>query len=202
MKHSRLILALAAFVVVQTAHAGLLEIRGGYGVNSASPDAFENRVNTVSNSSLDADNFDNYNVDIFFDLPVLPLGVGLRHEWIKQDQSSNGSEWDLDAKNISVLVDWRLLDTLVYVGPIVGIGYPSAEVDFDSGSTHVSDKIKSGQPSYSVGAEAGVKLGKFLIGAEVGYSSLKFEKISNNNVNTEVDLSGVYGKAMVGLTFF
>ena len=202
MKKIRLILALAALALVQTVHAGILEIRGGYGINSANPDAFETRVNSLSATTLDADNFDNYHVDVFFDLPVLPFGVGIRHEWIKQDQSSSGSDWDVDAKNVSILVDWRLLDTLIYLGPIVGIGYPSAEVDFNSGTTHVSDKIKSGQPSYSIGAEAGVKLGKFLIGAEAGYSSLKFEKISNANVNTKVDLSGFYGKVMAGLTFF
>ncbi len=202
MKMRQLILVFVLMGTVQAAQAGILEVRGGYGINSANPNKFEDRVNEISAANLDADNFDNYNLDIFFDLPVIPFGVGLRHEWIKQDQSSGGSEWDIDAKNISVLVDWRLLDTLVYVGPIVGIGYPTAEVDFKTAGVESSDKIKSGQPSYSIGLEAGVKLSKFIVGAEAGYSSVKFDQTSTQNVKTRVDLTGFYGKIMAGLTFF
>ncbi len=130
--------------------------------------------------------------------------MGLRQEWLNQKQSSGGNEWKLDASNISVLVDWRILNNVVYLGPIVGIGYPTAKVDFNSSSASTSDKIKSGQPSYSAGLEAGVKLGLFLVGAEAGYSSMTLDKHStdNSNLQTKVDLSGFYGKLMVGLSLF
>jgi hypothetical protein len=201
-KWSLLIATVFTFSFVQALHADLIELRGGFGINSASPDDFENRANNISGSDLSSDNFDNYNVDVFFNIPVLPIGVGLRHEWLTQDQSSSGSQWDLDAKNISLLVDWRLLDNFVYLGPIVSIGFPTADVNFDSGATHITDSIKSEEPSYGIGAEAGVKFSHFLIGAEAGYQSLKFKKIDSPSINSKVDLSGFYGKAMIGVTFF
>ena len=190
--------------MVQRVQAGLLELRGGVGLNAANPHSFEDRVNSISGQDLNSSTFDNYNADVFVNLPVVPTGVGLRKEWINQKESSGGDEWKLNAKNISVLVDWRIINTLVYLGPIVGIGYPSAKVDFNSKSTNTSDKIKSGEPSYSAGVEAGVKLGLFLVGAEAGYSSLTLNKHStdNSNLQTKVDLSGFYGKLMVGLSLF
>ncbi len=201
MKFTRLALALLAVLVVQTAHAGLIEIRGGVGINSASPDAFNDRVKSASNSDLNTNQFDNVNADLFLNLPG-PFGVGLRHEWINADKSSNGSDVKLRAKNFSVLADWRIIDTVLYVGPIVGIGYPNAKIDFNNNGVNTSNSV-SGEPSYSLGAEVGAHLAAFLVGAEAGYTSLKLNKVSgaNNNVNAKVDLSGFYGKVMVGLSF-
>lgn len=198
-----LLLAAVAYLGFGRAQAGLLELRAGAGLNAANPDAFEDRVNAVSNQDLKSDNFDNFNADVFFDLPVLPLGVGVRHEWLSNKQSSNGESWKIKANNLSVLVDWRFLDTLVYVGPIVSVGYPWADVDFNGSADHVSSQIHSDQLSYSGGAELGVKLGGFIIGTEAGYQSLKFKNVKsqNGNVNSKIDLSGFYGKVMVGITF-
>ena len=201
MKFTRVVLALLALGMIQTAHAGLIELRGGIGINSASPDAFNDRVKAASNSDLSTNQFDTVNADLFLNLPG-PFGVGLRHEWINANKSSGGNEVKLHAKNFSVLADWRLIDTVVYVGPIVGIGYPNAKIDFRNNGVETSDSV-SGKPSYSLGAEFGVHLAAFLVGAEAGYESLKLDKVSgaNNNVDSKVDLSGFYGKVMVGLSF-
>lgn len=197
-----LMLAVFALSITQDAQAGLIEIRGGAGINTASPDAFEDEVNAASGADLDSDYFDNYFADVYVNFPALPIGVGLRHEWLNQSQSSNGNEWDLDATNVSVLVDWRILDNVVYLGPIVGIGYPSAEVDFKTGGVSFSDRIDSGKPSYSIGAEAGVKFAFFLLGAEAGYQSIKLDDFqTSSGNNADVDLSGFYGKVLVGVTF-
>lgn len=202
MKRWKLLLAVPALFLVQFAHADLIEIRGGVGLNAANPNAFQDKVKAISGSDLKANQFDNYNVDLFVNLPG-PFGVGLRHEWINGDKSSNGSDWKLKAKNFSVLADWRILDNVVYLGPIVSIGYPNANVKFNSGTIHSSNDVSSGQPSYGIGAEAGVKLAGFLVGAEAGYQSLKLNKVSgaNNNIDAKVDLSGFYGKVMIGLAF-
>jgi len=204
MKRLRLILALAAALTVQSAAQAndLIEIRGGIGLVSSSPDTFEDRVNAVGNSDVKLDKFDVYNVDVFFNLPG-PIGVGLRHEWLDADDDSNGNKLDLEAKNFSVLVDWRIIDTGFYVGPIVGIGYPDANVTIENAGSRSSDEIKSGEPSYSVGAELGFHLGSLLIGTEAGYQSLKLDEVdgTNNNIDAKVDLSGFYGKVMVGFSF-
>ncbi len=183
--------------------AGILELRAGAGMNAANPDAFEDRVNAVSNQDLKSDNFDNFNADIFINFPVLPLGVGVRHEWLNNKESSGGEDWKIKANNLAVLVDWRFIDTIVYVGPIVSVGYPWADVDFNGSADRVSDQIQSDQLSYSGGAELGVKFGGFIIGTEAGYQSLKFKNVKsqNGNVNSKLDLSGFYGKVMLGITF-
>jgi len=187
-----------------TQAAGMLELRGGVGLNAANPEDFEDRANAVSGESLDADNFDNFNADIFWDIPMFPIGVGLRQEWIQGDQSSGGSDWDVDATNTSLLVDWRIINTGIYLGPIVGIGIPSGDINFHSNSESVKNHVKSQDPSYSAGAEVGVKLGRFLVGAEAGYLSLKLEETQSQNggVNAKVDLSCFYGNVMVGISLF
>jgi hypothetical protein len=202
MKFSRLVVAAIVLMAAQAAHAGLIEIRGGIGINSASPDAFEDEVNSASGGGLDSDDFDNYFADLYVNLPALPIGVGLRHEWINQDQSSGGNKWDLEAKNISVLVDWRILDNVVYLGPILSIGYPSADLDFETPGVTFSDRIDSGKPSYSIGAEVGAHLSAFIVGAEAGYQSLELDDFkSSSGSEVDVDLSGFYGKVLVGISF-
>ncbi len=65
MKIARLMLVLAAFAMVQRVQAGLLELRGGVGLNAANPHAFEDRVNSISGQDLNSSTFDNYNADRF-----------------------------------------------------------------------------------------------------------------------------------------
>lgn len=201
----KLFLALICLGAVSMAQAGLIEIRGGAGLTAADPDAFEERVNTVAGGGLSSDEFESFNADVFVNLPVLPIGFGLRHEWLNQDQTSSAggttSEWDLDIRNVSLLVDLRLIDTKLYLGPIVSLGYPWAELDFRSGGTNVSDNLDADKISYSLGVEAGVNLGRFLVGAEAGYQSLELKKSDSPALQANVDLSGFYGKVLVGLTF-
>lgn len=182
--------------------AGILELRAGVGMNAANPDAFEDRAKTVSGQSLSSDNFDNFNADAYINLPVLPLGIGARYEWLQGDDSMNGSEFEINANNLSLLVDWRIIDTGLYFGPIVSVGYPWSEVKFKGGSENIKDQIKSENLSYSGGLEAGVRLGRFILGAEAGYLSMKLKSVNEGNIRAKVDLSGFYGKVMAGITLF
>ncbi|MBK8125216.1 MAG: hypothetical protein IPK56_00625 [Elusimicrobia bacterium] len=72
-------LGVALVLVGVTARAGLLEIRAGVGMNAADP----KDLNTAINSGLDSDSIDNYNLDVYFNIPAFPLGVGVRNEWLK-----------------------------------------------------------------------------------------------------------------------
>jgi len=197
-----IILALTSVSVAQA--GGILEIRGGVGMAAADSDDFEDQTQAIGGQSIDANDFETYNADIFINLPALPIGFGVRHEWLNLNEGSGNNEVDLEATNLSLLVDLRIIDSdNFYVGPIVGIGHPSAKVDFKSGAVSVDDHIDGDTVSYLGGLEAGVYLGHFLIGAEAGYQNIKFEdNDSSSGVNASIDASGFYGKAMVGLTFF
>lgn len=196
------VLALSLFCTA-TARAGLLDIRGGVGMSSANIDDFDDQAKAANGNGVSGNDFQTYNADIFFNFPVLPLGIGLRHEWLNLNEGSGGSNLDLKATNLSLLVDWRLIETpLFYVGPLVAIGHPSAKVDFKSGNVTLDKHISGGDLSYAGAVEAGVYLSHFLIGAEAGYQNIKVKGDSNQGNSLEFDASGFYGKAMVGLTFF
>lgn len=183
-------------------YADLLELRVGAGINSASDDAFEKEVNDIGNNGISTDDFENFNADIFFNIPAFPIGVGLRQEWLNLDESSNGDSLEVEVSNTSLLVDLRLIDTVFYVGPIVAIGIPTADIDFSDGGSHIKDSVDGSNPSYAAGVEAGVHLGSFIVGAEVGYQSIELESSDTaGGVSGKFDLSGTYGKVMLGLSF-
>ncbi len=190
-------LGVALLFVGVGARAGLLEVRAGVGMNAADP----KDLNTAINNGLDNDSIDNYNLDVYFNIPAIPLGVGLRNEWLKGEASFGSDMWDIDANNLTVLVDWRLIDSVVYVGPLVTIGAPFGDILANSGGNSDKSTLKMDQLSYGIAAEAGIKIGSLILGAEAGYQSVKL-KAGSGSSQVDVDLSGVYGKAMVGVSFF
>jgi hypothetical protein len=143
-----IVLALAFFFVGgKTANAGLLDVRIGAGLSAADPSGFESRVKSLSGTDLSAGSFETYNADIVFHFPVIPIGVGLRYEQASEEQSASSAEWELNVNNIAILADWRIIDTAVYVGPVVSVGYPWADVEFKGGARNVSHQIDSQQLS-------------------------------------------------------
>ncbi len=197
------ILLVLIFFCAATARAGVLEIRGGVGRSSADVDDFDDQAKAANGNGIDANDFKTYNADIFINLPVLPIGFGVRHEWLNLNQGSGGSDLDLKATNLSLLVDLRIIDTPVfYLGPIVAIGHPSAKVNFNSGTVSMDDHISGDDVSYAGAVEAGVYIGHFLIGAEAGYQNIEIEGNNNQGNSAKFDASGFYGKAMAGVTFF
>jgi hypothetical protein len=191
---------LAMLAAVAPVKAGALDIRLGAGLSTANPKSFESRVNSLSGSDLSAGSFDSYNADAVFHLPIVPIGVGVRYERSSQKQSGSGSEWDLDINNFSVLADWRILNNVVYLGPLVSMGYPWADLKLKNGGSSDSRRLNSKQISYSAGLEAGLRLGRFIVGAEAGYKSVRF-KGNASSLDADVNLEGFYGKALVGMTF-
>lgn len=198
-----LLLALAFFSVA-TAHAGILDIRGGVGRSSADTDDFDDEAKAANGNGIDANDFQTYNADVFINFPALPFGVGIRHEWFNLNEGSGGSDLDLEATNLSLLVDWRIIDSSrFYVGPLVAVGYPSGNVHFKSGNVTTDTDVDGDNVSYAGALEAGVYLGHFLIGAEAGYQNVEFKSSSDNNGGSaKFDASGFYGKVLAGLTFF
>lgn len=192
-----------AFLFTVTSHARILDIRGGVGRSSADVDDFDSQAKAANGNGIDANDFDTYNVDVFVNLPVLPIGFGVRHEWLNLSEGSGGSDLDLEATNLSLLIDLRVIDTnIFYVGPILSIGHPSAKVDFGSGAVSLDKNINGNDLSYSGGLEAGLYFGRFLVGAEVGYQNIEMEGTNNQGNKAKFDASGFYGKLMAGISFF
>ena len=70
------------------------------------------------------------------------------------------------------------------------IDTPLGEIEYDSDLT------------YTVGAEAGLSFGLFMVGAEVGYSIADYTAKDRASTNLdEIDFSGIYAKVLVGVGF-
>jgi hypothetical protein len=202
MKKTALLVAVLALAMTGSAQAGILELRGGVGLTSADSDSFDDRAKAVGENGVDENEFETFNADLFVNLPALPIGFGVRHEWLNLD-AGGGNNVDIEARNLALLIDLRLIDTdAFYIGPIVSIGQSTADIDFESGGVKFSDRIDNDNLTYSGGLEAGVFIGDFILGAEAGYQNIEFEDSSTgSNVNGAIDASGFYGKAMIGVTF-
>src|ERR1043165_5713248 len=90
---------LLAITAASAQAAGMLEIRGGAGLLSSSPQAFEDQVNSISGGGFSVDKLQTFNLDAFFNIPACPLGVGLRHEWLNSSEGNGPTNWDFKANN-------------------------------------------------------------------------------------------------------
>jgi len=62
--------------------------------------------------------------------------------------------------------------------------------------------VDADQLSFGIGVDGGVYFGRFLLGAEIGYKSLKLEKSGLFQVIPSLDMSGYYGRLQVGVGLF
>jgi len=104
------------------------------------------------------------------------------------------------------LGNYRIIDTILWAGPIVSIGILH-DLNFDFESDVLPNyKIEGFDAlSFSVGAEAGVTLGIFLIGAEAGYLYWNYTNLEGEGGGdppfSALNLSGPYAKIHIGLDF-
>ena len=172
----------------------LFEIRGGYGINTPADDSAE----LQGGGALGLSTMTGFHGDVIVSPPMIPFGFGLRYESMGLDIESAGQEFETDLTRMSVIVNYRLIDTLVFVGLIGTIGF-SNEVSVSVPG--FADTEYDADLTYSVGGEAGVSLGLIFVGAELGYSIADYEAKSATSDPQEVDFSGIYGKAFVGIGF-
>jgi hypothetical protein len=171
------------------------EVRLALGQNWVSPNDF-NATQRALNEDLELETMTGGGVDVLFHPPVLPLMAGLRFERFgekenSQDTPVGGYMWDVEVSRLSAVAGFRLLDTVVFLGPIATVGYPSGTIQAGGANPSENDLDRDGL-SYSLGAEGGVVLRKWTLGAELGYESLKFKGL---------DLSGPYARVLVGRRF-
>lgn len=144
-------------------------------------------------------------VDAIVALPMIPIGFGIRTEDMKLSASTNSIDADIKFKRTAVLLNYRLIDTIVHFGPIASIGIShSGNMTIKEGGTTKVDLTPGSVSSYSVGLELGVKpliVVPITVGAEAGYQSMKWGDVTNtvDSSRKSIDLSGYYLKLFLGL---
>ena len=117
MKNSwLLILCLLAF---NSAHA-LFEARLTYGVLASKPDlaSIYNGSTSVPAVAPNA----GIGFDAIFVVPIIGIGGGLRYENMGFNASSGSLEYKSQVTRTSLIVNYRLINTLIYLGPIATLG--------------------------------------------------------------------------------
>lgn len=184
----KLFLIFVAPLLISLNANALFEIRAGYGVQTPG----EQDLTSTSNLST----MTGFNVDAIVEIPMVPVGLGLRYEDMGFDLDQPGFTASSEMQRTSILVNYRLIDMFLYFGPIASIGL----INDASISSAVGNAEFTSSMTYSLGVEGGVSLGLIQVGAELGYLSADFEEDTNFGF-PDLDLSGIYGKVLVGFGF-
>ena len=119
--------------------------------------------------------------------------------------TSGGLEGKLNMTRTALLVNYRLINTILHIGPIFTYGLShSGGLSMKLNNSGVLDYTGSKATSYSLGFEVGVKpliIIPINIGAEAGYQSTKFQGMTDSlgHGSRDVDLTGPYLKLFLGL---
>jgi hypothetical protein len=175
-----------------------IELRIGTSVTGTDPSELNEQIKSLG---LDAGSVSGFNFDVYVNIPLLPIGAGLRYEWSSQDQSTSSDDsFELDVNNISLFVDWRIIDNqLFYVGPLLTLGYPSGAFKLIEDGIESSKDIDPDQISYALAVEGGIRISMIIIGAELGYTSVKLEPPGLFEVTPQIDMSGFFARLQLGI---
>ncbi len=207
----RITAALLTFTIVgfaNPAHA-LFEGRVGFGMHQVDP----GELNTSLTSSLGAgfkiEKLVSLGVDVIIMPPLFPVGIGLRYEGQANKETSGLNAVTTGLGRLAVIVNKRLIDTVVFLGPIATFGLSSTaavEIKSVAGTTKwEADSVST----WSVGVEGGANLVGFVVGGELGYQSaiakdFKYGGSTFTNAagqSLTADFSGTYLKAFLGFGF-
>lgn len=136
-------------------------------------------------------------------IPLIP-GFGLRYENMGYNVSGGGTEIKGNHARTAALVNWRILDNVVFLGPLFTYGLSHSNNTKVRTSTMERDWKADTVSSYQLGLEGGVTLINYVVGAELGYQSMKFDNASDQMGTTtqkkSIDMSGTYFKVMLGFS--
>ena len=144
-------------------------------------------------------------VDAIVALPMIPIGFGIRTEDMKLSASTSSIDAEVKFNRTAVLLNYRLIDTIVHFGPIASIGIShTGNMNLKEGGSTKVDLTPGSLSSYSLGLELGVKpliVVPITVGAEAGYMSFKWGDVTNSIDSSvkDVDMSGYYLKVFLGL---
>ena len=184
----KLFLIFAAPLLISLNANALFEIRAGYGVQTPGDQDISATQNLSSMSG--------YNLDAIVEIPMVPVGLGLRYENMGFDFNQSGVPLESEMQRTSLLVNYRIIDLFLYFGAIGSVGLVNnASVSSPGSATEYKSSM-----TYSIGVEGGLSLGLMQVGAEVGYLGANFEEDTNFSA-ADLDLSGMYAKILVGVGF-
>ncbi len=179
------------------------EARFTYGQLSAAPD-FKDLYNGTSTSLPSASSTRSWGGDAIISLPFLP-GIGIRYEKFNMKTTQNSIDAASDFTRTAVLMNLRLIDTILFLGPIASYGTSH------SGNVKITEGTKDWEwssdtvTSYQIGLEAGIKLLGLMIGVEGGHQGYKWKDAQEKNglitTRKDIDMSGTYVKGLVGFSF-
>ena len=205
---NRLSLGFALFAVVgfsSVSHA-VIELKGGYTLHQTSPGG----LNDAFPAAPKIDQMQSISFDVMGNVPLMPVGIGVRHETLKRNETAGANGSEVNWSRTSILVNKRLIDTLVYLGPVATFSVAS---DFKYRSTvaGVSTDYKTdSQLNATIGVEAGAKLTILRVGAEIGYHYAPMGELKTtagvpvtdvNGQKVTFDMSGTYARVVVGFGF-
>jgi hypothetical protein len=175
----KLLCVLVLSLLPLTSHA-LLEARLGVGVNNFSDSG--------------TDKASNFTADFIVQPPLITnLGFGLRYETMNIEYSPGSDDADFD--RLSFLVNYRFIDTFLYLGVIGTVGLKSnLEIHSAGQNLTYDDKL-----NYTAGVEGGVHLGLISIGGELGKMIAKFSPPAG--IADDANMNSTYAKVFVGFGF-
>lgn len=178
----------------------IIELRATYGMLASKPD-LSKLYNGTSELPTIVPNYGG-GADLLLFLPFGSTGLGVRYEDLGLKASQDGLEFKSKATRTAVLLSYRLINTILHIGPIFSYGIShSGNMTVEQGATKYDWKPES-VTSYSAGLEAGLGLGPFVLGAETGYQSMQWKTTtdkSGTSTNTpDINMSGTYVKAYFG----
>lgn len=198
--------AQCAVLLASEPSQALVELKAGYSQFTTSPGSLNDQFpGNPKISQMQAISF-----DIMGNVPLMPVGLGVRHEMFSRKESDGALSSQIDWKRTSILVNKRLIDTVMYLGPVATVSFASDfKYSSDSGATTTNYKTES-QLTATAGVEAGFKLALLSLGAEIGYlhapvgelrDSAGVAVTNGSGSKINVDLSGPYMRASVGFGF-
>ena len=144
-------------------------------------------------------------VDAIVELPMIPIGFGIRTEDMKLSASNSSFDAEIKYNRTAILLNYRLINTVVHFGPIASFGIShTGNMSLKEGGTTKVDLTPGSLSSYSLGLELGVKpliVLPLKVGAEAGYMSFKWGDVTNSVDSSvkNIDMSGYYLKVFLGL---
>lgn len=155
----------------------------------------------------------NLGFDLVINPSFLPIGLGMgaRFESFSNTEKDNGYNLGVDASRLSMLINYRLINTGIYVGPIAtyGLGHET-KIKTNYGVASETEFTANKVSSFTIGAEAGARILTLLMGGELGYMRYVGSELMDGNgnyymnstgVKRDATLSGMYFKMLCGFSF-
>lgn len=199
MKLSKLILAAGLFITCTS--QALVELKAGYGIlaSSGSLNSFYSGSDSDIPSAVPTAGL---TLDGVIKIPFVGIGAGIRNESMKIDYDSSILGVSSTMNRTALILNYRLLDTIVYLGPIMTYGLNhSNSIKLKSGGSTQYSISSSKVSSYSLGLEVGATLLGILVGAEAGTHSMKYNDAKDSLHPSQIhdmDMSGPYAKLFIG----